>query len=106
MTPDDYATACKKVQSTKAEENYLVINMGYSLKMVLPFKAGIALLGSLDRAELFEDPYSSPPRITPMEKDKIIVTVMSPTEYRQHQIASLLGVPVSDIKKHQEDNPH
>jgi len=103
MNSDAYTAACKEAAKTKKEESYLVINMGYSMKLILPFAKGMVLLGSLNTAELFDDPYCSAPHITPIEKDKIVITVMSAVEYRQYQVAALLNVPVSDIKAHENE---
>lgn len=101
MDNGEYIKALKTVQSIKKEDSYVVINMGYSIKLIVPHKDGLAILTALNFAELLEDPYSSSPSILPMTKDKVTVTIMSSVEYRQYKIAALLNVPVTDIQDHE-----
>lgn len=97
-----YCEAAKAVNSIKKEDGYMVINMGYSLKLLVPHKDGLAIMAALNFAEAFEDPYSSSPTISPLMHDKVGITTMSAVEYRQHKIAALLNVPVKDIQEHEK----
>lgn len=93
----EYDQALKLVEADKKVDNYLSINFGYSLTVVLPYKNGLALLDNLNSAEKLADSYSTNIPITPLSKDDVRVTILSQAEYRQRKMASLLGVAVTDL---------
>ena len=94
----EYLEAVKKVQAKKLKENYLVIQLSYNNKIVLPHKEGIMFLTSLGNAEKFKEDYNEPHRITSLDRSDITSTLMSGEEYEQYKIAALLNVSIEDVK--------
>jgi len=93
----DYKEALKAVQTKKMKENYFLISISYDTKMILPYKAGLSFLESLNYAEQLNDPYGKPHRITELEKNKIQITTMSAEEYERYKIAALLGITPDEV---------
>ena len=98
MDADKYKAAAKKVNATKPSENFMVVQFFYNTKLILPHKAGLALLTALENAELFEDSYSDKCRIIPIECDTVSIQFMSLQEYQQIKIANILNVSLEDVK--------
>lgn len=94
----DYKEALKKVSERKSRDNFIIIELDYSKKLILPYKDGIAFLATLASAEQLNDRYGSPKTIVPLEADAIKTTIMSATEYEQIKIAALLNVTVDEVK--------
>ena len=95
----DFITAQKKVQARKVKENYLLINLGYENKILLPYKDGIAFMSALSTAEQFNDPYNKEHSISELDKDKITIKPMSQEEYERYKIAALLNMTVAEVKE-------
>lgn len=102
MNADEYQKALKTVQTKKAKDSYMVIEFGYSNKVILPHKEGIILLTSLNTAEHFEEAYSGVSRIEPFDREKLKASIMSAEEYQQYKIAMLLNVPVQEIRDYEK----
>ena len=102
MDNAEYQKALKTVEDKKSKSGYMVIEFGYSNKMILPHKEGIAILTSLNMAEHFDEAYSGVSRITPFDRTKLSAFIMSAEEYQQYKIAALLNVPVNEIKEYQQ----
>ena len=102
MYAEKYQEALKLVQSKKPKDGYMVIEFGYNHKIILPHKDGIALLTALNSAEEFEEPYSGVSRICIFNRSKLSAQIMSAEEYQQFKIATLLNVPVDEIKEHEK----
>ena len=98
MDADKYKAAAKRVNATKPSENFMVVQLSYSTKLVLSHKAGLALMTALENTELFKESYSDKCRIIPIERDAISTQFMSLQEYQQIKIANILNVPLSDIQ--------
>lgn len=99
MDMDKYQAAAKEIKAKKPPENYMVFQLSYDTKLVLPHKAATAFLAALENAEIFKDSYSDKCRIIPMERDAISASFMSAHEYQQIKIANLLNVDLSEIQK-------
>ena len=98
MDADKYKAAAKKVNATKPSENFMVVQFFYNTKLILPHKAGLALLTALENAELFKDSYSNKYRIIPIEHNTVSTQFMSLQEYQQIKIANILNVSLEDVK--------
>lgn len=96
-----YQEAVKTAQTMKPKEGYMVIEFGYSNRVIVPHKDGINLLLALNAAEHFEDNYSGVARITPFDRSKLSASLMSVEEYHQYKIAALLNIPVKDLKEYE-----
>lgn len=94
----DYPEALKKVQTTKATENFMVIQMVYNTKLVLPYKDGLVFMTALGSAEQLNEPYDTPHRITGLNRDTIKSYVMSHKEYERYKIAALLNIPHTEVE--------
>jgi hypothetical protein len=94
----EYPEALKIVQTRKPKENYLLIQLTYDTKVILPYKDGITFMSSLVNAEQLSEHYDKPSRIVHFAKESITTRVLSNQEYERHKIAALLNVSVSDVE--------
>jgi hypothetical protein len=105
----DYKTAREQLRkATKLGDGYLLItfNDSYSGKYILPYKEGLTLLATLDRAEFWGNAYNGRvPDIQPISKDNITVQILSEIEYQRSKIAQLMGVSIDELKSTQEELP-
>ena len=99
MERKTYLDALKKVASTKPKENYLVIEVYYNDKIILPYKDGIAFLSTLANAESFKEDYSKAAVISSFNKDHLKTSIMSGEDYARYKIAALLNVTIDEIKE-------
>ena len=104
MDAQTYQEAVKKLQANKPKENYLICNISWDLKMVLPYKAGMVLMEALGQAERLVEEYSKPPSIQPLDRDRIGISILSAKEYEQIRIAQLLKVPLDTVKEYETNN--
>lgn len=95
----DYAEAVKKVQAKKLKENFLLIEMSYDKKLIMPYKEGVAFISSLANAEQLNDPYSKPKTITGLDREAIKSSVLSYEEYERIKIAALLNISLDEVKQ-------
>ncbi len=95
----DYKQAIKLVQSSKTKENFMVIKLDYSKRLILPYKDGLAFLSALNNAEKLIFEYGSTTRIEAIDREFIESTVMSHEEYEQIKIANLLQVTLEEVKQ-------
>lgn len=97
----DYQEAAKLYQALKPKDNFMVIKLSYDLKLVLPYKAGLAFLDALANAEQLYQEYNEQHRICAMETSRVQANVMSQKEYREYKIAALMGIKLEEVKEHQ-----
>ena len=71
MEQNEYEQAVKKAVAFKPKENYLVIELYYDNKIILPYKDGITLMAALNNAEHLKETYNEPHRITGLNRDVI-----------------------------------
>lgn len=95
----DYKTALKQVQAKKPKQNFMVIEISYDKKLILPYQEGIAFMAALENAEQLLDSYSKPKSIVGIDRDQIRTSILSGTEYEQIKIASLLHVSLEEVKQ-------
>lgn len=96
-----YEEARKLVQAEKPKENYMILPFGYDIKLVVPYKDGVAIISALANAELYERSYSSPTKIHPIEVDSFSPALLSKDEYQRIKMAMLLQVHPDELKKTQ-----
>lgn len=96
----EYLEAVKTVRTTKIKENFMVIELSYSNKIILPYKDGITFLSSLNTAETLKEDYAQPHRIIPFARDMVKTSVMSGEEYEQYKIAALLNISIDEVKEY------
>lgn len=99
----EFKEALKLVQSKKIKENFLLIEMYYDRKILLPYKEGMAFIASLANAEQYKDTYGKPRCIIELDKECFKVTPLSALEYEQIKIATLLNVSVEDVQEHYKE---
>lgn len=100
----DYPAAIKAVRTKQARRtNFLTVTLGYGLTVVLPHKAGIALLDALEEARVLEDNYGNRPRIVELPRDKVTSMVLSAEEFERIQVAQLLGIDLATLKLHEAE---
>ena len=99
----EFKEALRLVQSKKQKDNYLLVEITYDKKIILPYKDGIALLGALANAEQLNDPYSKPKTISHLERDVFKTTILSAVEYEQLRVAALLNVSLEEVQEHYKE---
>lgn len=104
MEASDYTAAVKKVQASKAKENYLLFTVSWDINLILPYKEGMLFMEALGKAEKLEEPYDKPPGIRPLDRDRIGMKVLSAKEYEQIKIAQLLQVKLRDVQEYETNN--
>ena len=98
----DYKEAVAKVQATKPKENYMMVTLSYSNKIILPYKDGVTLMTALSNAEQLHEPYNDQHHISGIERGAITSVLMSHDEYARFKIAALLGVSPDEVKRTME----
>ena len=88
----DYEEARKQVNAVKPKDNYVIFEMSYDRKMLLPQKAGLLLMEALTNMERLQDGYTDLPRIVPVDKGDFVLRPFSNEEYTQYKMAGLLGL--------------
>ena len=94
MTPEE---ALKKVQSEKPKDNFMVVNIGYDSKIVVPYKDGLTIIAALVNAEELKEGYSEKTRITEFDRNTFNAKVLSRAEYERIKMAMLLNVDPKDL---------
>ena len=95
-----YAEALKQVSVPKKDkENFLLIQISYDSKLLMPYAAGLQLLQSLSLAEKLHEGYSEQIRIGSFDRNSVTTTILSSEEYSQIKIAELLQVRLEDVQK-------
>ena len=101
MDQKDYEAA-KKVVSIKPKENYMVIDIYYNHKIILPYKDGLAMLAALANAEAVNEEYSKPMVISGFNRDHLKTSIMSGEDYGRHKMAVLLNVTIDELKEYEK----
>jgi hypothetical protein len=91
-----YQEALKKVQANKNKDNFMLIEVNWDNKILLPYKDGLVYLNSLINAESYSD--SGDVRIGGIKQHDITCRIMSNEEYEQIKIANLLSISLADVK--------
>ena len=86
--------ALKKVRedSKTKTENFLLVNVSYHIKLLLPYAQGVELLQALAKAEMLTEDYSKVPFIAPVSQDSLTFRIYSRQEYEHVKVAHLLGL--------------
>ena len=92
MTFDE---ALKAAQKKVSDEPHFLLQLSYSVKLVLPYKEGLAILDNMRKAEAMTDSYSNP-QILPLPKDQISITILPHEDYCRYKVAQLLGITYDD----------
>ena len=91
-----YEEALKKVQTSKNKDNFMLIEVNWNNKILLPYKDGLVYLNSLINAESYSD--SGDVRIGGINRDDITCRIISNEEYERIKIANLLNISLADVK--------
>ena len=94
-TPN-YAKARKDAQARKPKSNYLLVDIAYDKKYILPYEDGIKLMAALEKAEQYSKEYGKPARIHGI-KEYIECRPFSSMEYERVKLATLLQVDPESI---------
>jgi len=95
-----YEEALKLVQTKKPKDNYMLIELSYDRKLIIPYKDAITLLSSLANAEQLNEHYNEPHRIVGLERDSFHSRIFSHEEYERYKIAALLNITPDEVKEH------
>lgn len=94
-----YEDAVKKVQTKKPTDNYMIIELAYNNKLLLPYKDGIALMSALVNAEEYKQSYGEGQKILPMNTDNFSSKILSREEYELIKVANLLNMSVDQLRE-------
>ena len=95
----DYLTAVKQIQTKKPKDNFMLIEMYYDNKIILPYKDGLAFLAALNNAEKLTEEYNKPHRIIPINREAVRTSILSNEEYENYKIAALLNISLDEVKE-------
>lgn len=101
LTKEDLIKARQAVSANECKDNYMVITFGYSDEIILPYKDGVSLMSTLNKAEQLSGSYDDK-RISPIDKSIVEARIMSRANYELHKMAVILNVSVKDMKKFSE----
>ena len=88
MTFDE---ALKAAQKKVSDEPHFLLQMSYSVKLVLPYKEGLTIVDNMRKAELMTDSYSNP-QIVSLPKDQLNLSLLPHEDYCRYKVAQLLGI--------------
>jgi hypothetical protein len=90
--PEKYEETMKKVVAdTKAnKENFMIVELSYDKKLILPYADGIQLMAAFQKAELLTEDYGKPPRISGLHNNEVKVSLLSQKFYQLYKISELL----------------
>ena len=93
-----YQAALKKV-STQKVTNYIVVEISYDKKLVLPYEDGIALLNALSKAEQLNKEYGKPTTITGIGNGILSCNLLPQTDYQRIKIAQMLHINFDELEE-------
>jgi hypothetical protein len=82
--------------------NYLIVKFGYDNRMLLPYKAGVALLQALEEAEQYCYSYDGNDKISPFNRENLEMQIMPSDDVRRIRMAQLIGCTARELKDAQE----
>lgn len=94
----EYKEALKEVQTKKAKENFMLIELRYDQKLLFPYKDGLAFMAALSHAERLVDDYGKEGRIIGVETQTMRCCVFPASEYEVYKMATLLNVSLDEIR--------
>lgn len=97
-TKTEIFEAVTKVNA-KHKQNWMIIELSYSTKLVLPYDAGVQFMTSLKDAEILEEGYSKPTKIIPIEKEAFRTSLLGHAHYEDIKVAQLLNISVDELKE-------
>jgi len=71
--------------------SYMTITLGYDFNIILPYKDGVALLASLEKAEAIKQYYNGNLTFVDDRRD-VTTNTVSQKNYREAKMFKLLGV--------------
>lgn len=91
-----YEEAAKAVANNKVMDNFMVIRIDYSTRLVLPFADGVKFVETLKKAEQFDSGYA-PSKIEDYKSTALEISILSANEYNGYKMAALLGVTPAEV---------
>lgn len=76
----------------KKDSNFMVIKFpeDYGVRVVLPFKAGVALMAALENAERYVFKYGNESKISDLKHDDIQTQIIGEVEYAEARLRSII----------------
>ena len=77
----------------KKESNYMVIQFpqDYATRIVVPFKAGVALMAALENAERYVFKYSDQSKISDLKTEDIQTQIIGEVEYAEARLRYIIN---------------
>lgn len=97
------AQARAELYNKMPKENFLAVEYDYNKSIVLPYDEGLKFVACLKNAEVLEEPYSKAKTITGFQSNYFKTRILSRKEYEDIKIAALLGIPVEELYKEEEE---
>ena len=97
MDKDEVIAAVKKVRARKSQSNYMLVELAYDRKYILPYADGLKLMESLQNAEQLMTEYAT--RVTTIQSisEKVEFSAFPAAEYVRIKTAAILGVDAKEI---------
>lgn len=96
----NYEEALKSISKTK-EEQFLMVDITYDLKLILPFKKAMEFIASLEEALVYIPSYSKAPNLKSLEKE-ITFYAISKDQINDIRVAKLLNITREEAEKMRE----
>ena len=78
-----------KASLLEKKSNFLKIKLDYNFGIILPYKAGIQFMATLENAEEYLEDYNVDPKISPIKTKNIESSLISEEQYLQLKMAAL-----------------
>lgn len=96
--PEKYEETLKKViaEGKTNKDNYMIVEISYDKRLILPYDAGIQLVSAFQKAELLIEDYNKAPRIAGLQNNEVKVSLLSQKFYQLYKISELLKLNKED----------
>lgn len=90
-----------KLEATQhsPSENLMMIKFSYyGPNLILSYSDALQFIKALNKAELIELPYSSPPKLKGFDSESVTFVPVSRQEYQKYRMAELMQLSVKDLE--------
>lgn len=93
----------RHIVNSKPKDNWILIEVSWDKKLVLPYDQGMVLLAALKNAELMTDEYGKDPKIVPIAKESFRTVTLAHQHYEDIKVAALLNVSLQELHDSRAD---
>ena len=86
------------------DSNYLIIEFKYDNTIILPYKEGMALLQTLEKAQRLKNGYGDSGHILPFRSDRMEITIISKQEYIDRKWCTAMNISYTEFLQSKKDD--